>query len=250
MHGRRPPTAVDPEKTVTAVSETRPAHPVVPVRPQRPQPRAGGAAGEGPHAHRGDRRAEPGALARGDGRRHRLRHPRWRDPARLRPAAGLGQGPAHPGPPRAGRRPRRRGLRVRDRPGRRLHGDLAAPAPRTSSRRWPTPTWTRCRSSRSPVRSLGAHRHRRLPGGRHPRHHDADHQAQLPRDQRRRHPARRSPRRSTSPPPAAPARCSSTSPRTPCRRATDVLLAADASTCPATARSPARTASRCARPPG
>ena len=63
-------------------------------------------------------------------------------------------------------------------------------------------------------------RHRRLPGGRHPRHHDADHQAQLPRHRRRRHPARRSPRRSTSPRPAAPARCSSTSPRTRCRRRT------------------------------
>ena len=35
---------------------------------------------------------------------------------------------------------------------------------------------------------LGRHRHRRLPGGRHPRHHDADHQAQLPGDPRRGHP--------------------------------------------------------------
>jgi acetolactate synthase-1/2/3 large subunit len=33
------------------------------------------------------------------------------------------------------------------------------------------------------------HRHRRLPGGRHPRHHDADHQAQLPRHRPGRHPA-------------------------------------------------------------
>ena len=32
-------------------------------------------------------------------------------------------------------------------------------------------------------------RHRRLPGGRHPRHHDADHQAQLPGHRPRRHPA-------------------------------------------------------------
>ena len=37
---------------------------------------------------------------------------------------------------------------------------------------------------------LEGDRHRRLPGGRHPRHHDADHEAQLPRHQRRRHPAR------------------------------------------------------------
>jgi acetolactate synthase-1/2/3 large subunit len=33
-------------------------------------------------------------------------------------------------------------------------------------------------------------RHRRLPGGRHPRHHDADHQAQLPRHRPDRDPAR------------------------------------------------------------
>ena len=38
MHGRRPPTAVDPEKTVTAVSETRPATPVAPVAPSAPSP--------------------------------------------------------------------------------------------------------------------------------------------------------------------------------------------------------------------
>ena len=61
-------------------------------------------------------------------------------------------------------------------------------------------------------------RHGRLPGGRHPRHHDADHQAQLPGHRPARHPARRSPRRSTSPAPAGPARCWSTSPRTRCRR--------------------------------
>ena len=35
-------------------------------------------------------------------------------------------------------------------------------------------------------------RHRRLPGGRHPRHHDADHQAQLPHHERRRDPGARS----------------------------------------------------------
>ena len=38
MHGRRPRRAVDPEKTVTAVSETRPATPVVPVAPSAPSP--------------------------------------------------------------------------------------------------------------------------------------------------------------------------------------------------------------------
>ena len=54
----------------------------------------------------------------------------------------------------------------------------------------------------------GAHRadrHRRLPGGRHLRHHDADRQALDPDPGPARHPARRSTRRSTSPAPAAPA---------------------------------------------
>ena len=61
-------------------------------------------------------------------------------------------------------------------------------------------------------------RHRRLPGGRHPRHHDADHQAQLPGHRPADDPAhdrRGVPHRRR---PAARARCSSTSPRTRCRR--------------------------------
>ena len=69
------------------------------------------------------------------------------------PLLRLHQGPAHPGPPRAGRRARRRGLRAGHRQGRRLHGDLRARAPPTWSPRSPTPTWTRCRWSRSPARS-------------------------------------------------------------------------------------------------
>ena len=42
----------------------------------------------------------------------------------VRPALRLRDGPAHPGPARAGRRPRRRGLRDGHRQGRRLHGHL------------------------------------------------------------------------------------------------------------------------------
>ena len=57
-------------------------------------------------------------------------------------------------------------------------------------------------------------RQRRLPGGRHRRHHPALHQAQLAGEGHRRSSPRPSTRRSTSPPTAAPARCSSTSPRT------------------------------------
>ena len=61
-------------------------------------------------------------------------------------------------------------------------------------------------------------RHGRLPGGRHPRHHAADHQAQLPGADGRGDPA--GPGRGVPPgrAPAGPARCWSTSPRTCCRR--------------------------------
>ena len=118
----------------------------------------------------------------------------------LRPAARLDQGAPHPRAPRAGRRPRGRGLRRGDRQGRRLHGDVGPgrDQPRHPARR--RATWTPC-----PIVAITGqvvergHRHRRLPGGRHPGHHDADHEAQLPRDRRRRRSRGRSPRRSTSP---------------------------------------------------
>ncbi len=57
-------------------------------------------------------------------------------------------------------------------------------------------------------------RQRRLPGGRHHRHHPALHQAQLAGQGHRRSSPRPSIRRSTSRPTAGPARCWSTSPRT------------------------------------
>ena len=56
-------------------------------------------------------------------------------------------------------------------------------------------------------------RHRRVPGVRHRRHHDAGHQAQLAHHRRAGHPARSSARRSTSRRPAGPVRCSSTCPK-------------------------------------
>ena len=65
--------------------------------------------------------------------------------------------------------------------------------------------------------------------------------ADIPRIDRRGVPHRRAP--------AARARCSSTSPRTPSRRGRP-SRGRRGSTCRATARSPARTASRSARPPG
>ena len=158
-------------------------------------------------------------LAGGGRRRAHLRHPGRRDPPGVRPADGL-QDPAHPGAARAGRRPRGPGLRRGDRPGRRLHGDVGPrrDQPGDADRRRAHGLRADGRGHR-PGRRRGD-RDRRLPGGRHPRHHDADHQAQLPRHRPRRDPAARSRRRSTSPRPAGPARCSSTSPSPRCRRTT------------------------------
>ena len=93
------------------------------------------------------------------------------------------------------------------------------------------------------------HRHRRLPGGRHHRHHAADRQAQLPGQGRGRPAAASSTRRSTSPRPAGPARCVIDIP-------VDVALGELAyrrrrrrSTCPATSPRSRATSSRSARPP-
>ncbi len=91
-------------------------------------------------------------------------------------------------------------------------------------------------------------RHRRLPGGRHPRHHDADHQAQLPGHRSRRDPAHH--RR------GLPHRLDR-SPRTGARRRRQVgapgvdqlRVARPSCTCRATAPSPSRTPSRSARRP-
>ena len=204
MHGRRPRASGKPQRAVNGSERNEAGEAGCPdgqergrdperfrgLRwPRQPEPGAGRAAGPRPDPDRGDRRAEPRALPRGDGRRHRLRHPRWGDPAGVRPAPGLGQGAAHPRSARAGRRPRRRGLCRRHRAGRGLHGHVR---PRGHQPRDPA---RRCahglRADRGDHRpgQLGRHRHRRLPGGRHPRHHDADHQAQLPGDQCRRDPA-------------------------------------------------------------
>ena len=203
---------------------------------------------------RNDRAASRGAqvtgpFARRGRRRGGIRHPGRSDPAGLRPAVRLHEGPPHPGPPRAGRRARGRGLRAGHRQGRRVHGDLRTRAPPTWSPRSPTPSWTRCRSWPSPARSpYAVDRHRRLPGGRHLRHHAADHQAQLPGAARRADPADH--RRGVPPGAHRPARarCWSTSPRT-CCRPRPRSPGRRCSTCPATGRCSSRTASRSARRP-
>ena len=120
----------------------------------------------------------------------------------------------HPGPPRAGRDPRGRGLCALHRQGRRGAGHLG---PRRDQRRH------RPHRRADGLDPAGLHhrpgadapdRHRRLPGVRHGRHHPPLHQAQLPGEARRgpaAHPARGLLRRHDRP---ARARWSSTSPRT------------------------------------
>ena len=97
--------------------------------------------------------------------------------------------PAHPGPPRAGRGPRRHGLRPGHRPGGGVHGHQRSGGdePGDPDRRRAHGLGADGRDHRSGPQQ--GDRDRRLPGGRHPRHHDADHQAQLPPHRPGRHPA-------------------------------------------------------------
>ena len=174
-------------------------------------------------------------LARTARRHRRLRSARRRDPSGLRPADGQHRAAPHPGAARAGRRSRRRGLRRGIQQDRRRDRDLR---PRRDQPR---------HRDRRRLHGLGADRlhhrsgvlepdgHRRLPGGRHRRHHDADHEALVPGEATPRTSPARSPRPSRSPAPAAPAPCSWTSRRTrsrPRRRSSG----RPRSTCPATAR--------------
>ena len=102
--------------------------------------------------------------------------PGRRQPAHLRRLRGRGY-PPHPGPPRGGRRPRRGGLREGHRQGRR---GVRHQRPRGHQ---PADPDHRRDDGLGPGRvhhRPGAHRparHRRLPGGRHDRHHDAGRQA-------------------------------------------------------------------------
>ena len=109
--------------------------------------------------------------------------------------------------------PRGRGLRLGDRQGRRRDGHLRPRRvqPRHGARRREDGLGPDRRDHR-PGPDAGR-RQRRLPGGRHHRHHDAGHEAQLARDGPRTRSRRRSARRSTSRAPAARARSSSTCPK-------------------------------------
>ena len=131
-------------------------------------------------AQRTDGRAgrDPGAGRAG--RRGDLRLSGRCRAAALRRAVPAGQGAPHPGPPRAGGGARGRGLCPLDRQGRRGPGHLR---PRCHQHRHrPHRRADGLGADRLPDRpGADAHdRQRRLPGGRHGRHHPALHQAQLP----------------------------------------------------------------------
>ena len=168
---------------------------------------------------RADHRSPGPGRGPGAGRRRgRLRHPRRRDPARLRPAVRLHQvrhilvrheqGAGHAAEGYAAATGRVGVCMATSGPG---ATNLVTPIADAYMDSVPMVAITGQVAERRD-------RHRRLPGGGHPRHHHADHQAQLPRHRPRGDPAARSPRRSTSPAPAGPARSWSTSPRTRCRR--------------------------------
>ena len=164
-----------------------------------------------------DRLGRDPALPREARRHRRLRPAGRRHHPVLRRADGLDHDPPHPRPPRAGRRPRRRGLRRRHRQGRGRHRDVRPrrDEPRHRDRRRLHGQRAAARDHRPGV--LDADGHRRLPGGRHRRHHDADHEALLPRHEARKTSRRRSPPPTRSPRPVARAPSSSTSRKTPSR---------------------------------
>ena len=117
---------------------------------------------------------------RGD---RRVRLPGRRDSAGLRRDARLSD-PSRPGPPRAGRDAHGRRLRARERQGRRRDRDLGPGRDQHGHRhRHGDDGLVADRLHHRPGRQQ-ADRLRRVPGNRHHRHHAADHQAQLPGDER------------------------------------------------------------------
>ena len=94
--------------------------------------------------------------------------------------------PARPRPARAVGRPRRRRLRPRQRSHRRLPGDLGPRRDQPRHRHLHGLHGLRTDGRADGQRRPRPARPRRLPGGRHHRHHAADHEAQLPRHARQR----------------------------------------------------------------
>ena len=129
------------------------------------------------------RRTNPLGSPRPRRRDRRLRLSGRRHPAGLRRDARLPDS-AHPGPARAGRHPHGRRLRARQRPRRRRDCHVGARRDQHGHRHRDRDDGLVAdrlhhRPGRQQADWIG-----RVPGNRHHRHHVADHQAQLPRDQR------------------------------------------------------------------
>ena len=124
------------------------------------------------------------------GRRGDIRLSRRRGAADLRRDLQAELDPPHPGAPRAGRGARRRGLRPQHRQGRRGAGHLGTGRDQHRDRADRRADGQRAGGLPDRPGADPHDRQRRLPGGRHGRHHPALHQAQLPGQIRRRAGAR------------------------------------------------------------
>ena len=210
---------------------------------------------EGEHERAGHRQQrhrspEPRPLAGERGRRDRLRHPGRRDPAGLRPADRLHPAPAHPGPPRAGRRPRRR--RATPQATGKVGVCMATSGPGATNLVTPiadaymdsVPIVAITGQVASAAIGTDAFQEADIRGITMPitKHNFlVTDPADIPRTDRRGVPHRRHR-------PARPGAGRHRQGRP--AGADDVRAGRPSSTCPATARSPGRTPSRCARPPG
>ena len=139
---------------------------------------------------RAERRRRDPPLARGRGRRRRLRAPGRRDPADLRRVRARDDRAPRARPARAGRGAHGRGVRARDRTRRcrGRHVGAGRDEPRDADRRR-LDGLDAARVHHRPG-ALAPHRHRRVPGVRHHRHHDPGGQALVARPGRRGAPAR------------------------------------------------------------
>ena len=108
-----------------------------------------------------------------------LRDSRRGDSSRVRSAVRL-EDPSHPGAPRAGRRSRRRGLRDRERQGGGLHRHIRSRGHEPGHRDRKRLHGFHPARGHHRAGQRNRHRHRRLPGGRHPWDRDADHETQFP----------------------------------------------------------------------